>query len=67
MIFMLSTCAPTTLAVDSYIKRLEPSTGTAEVVTVEQCQQGGGEVDMNPGGYPRHCKGGIHDGTPLAY
>lgn len=39
----------------------------AGTITVDECRQGGGEVEYNPGGNPRHCKGGIHAGKPLAY
>ncbi|MFZ2241659.1 MAG: hypothetical protein WAV90_19255 [Gordonia amarae] len=40
---------------------------TSGEVTVDECRQGGGEVEYTPGGYPRHCRGGEHDGKPLKY
>lgn len=64
---MLTDYAPTLLALDSNMELLHFSTETAETITVEECRRGGGEVELNPGGYPRHCKGGVHDGKPLAY
>lgn len=40
---------------------------TEDAVSVTECEAGGGTVEFNPGGYPRHCRGGIHDGKPLSY
>ncbi|WP_145977968.1 hypothetical protein [Mycolicibacterium austroafricanum] len=46
---------------------LQLGSDSAGSISIAECREGGGDVEYNPGGNPRHCKGGIHDGKPLQY